>query len=249
MENSIGQETAIVTGASRGIGRAVALQLARDGYNIAFCYRNKSDSAREVSGEIERMGRQTFFQMCDVGNFASVKEFLSSVEERFGIYDVVVNNAGITEDNPLVLMEEESWSRVIHTNLDGIFNVCRCAIFSFMKRKSGCIINISSVSGIYGKAKQTNYSAAKAGIIGFSKALAKEVGPYGIRVNVVAPGLIDTDMTEKLSQKAIDEMINDISLRRIGKAEEVAQLVSFLVSDKAQYITGQIVQVDGGIIV
>lgn len=241
-------EVALVTGASRGIGRAIALRLARDGYDMALCSRQHSSAVEAVTTEITATGRRAFFHPCDVGDMASVKDYMTAVEHEFGSLAVVVNCAGIINDNPLVMMETEAWREVITTNLDGVFHVCRQAIFGFMKQKHGCIINISSVSGVYGNPTQSNYSASKAGIIGFSKAVAKEVGRYGIRVNVVAPGFIATDMTANLEGKGLDRIIENIPLRRIGDVEDVASIVSFLASQEASYITGQVLQVDGGII-
>jgi len=239
---------ALVTGASRGIGRAIAIQLAKDGYDIAFCYRNADRAAEEVKSDIERLGVRSYIQACNISEFQSVKEFIQVVEQTLGSLAVVVNNGGITRDNPLLMMDENSWHDVLDTNLDSVFNVCRCSIFQFMKQKKGCIINISSVSGVYGNATQVNYSASKAGIIGFSKALAKEVGSYGIRVNVVAPGFIQTDMIAKLDEKLMQQHIANIPLRRMGNVQDVSDLVSFLASNRASYITGQVLQVDGGII-
>jgi 3-oxoacyl-[acyl-carrier protein] reductase len=238
---------ALVTGASRGIGRAIALQLARDGYNIAFCYQQNVEAAQHVADELIQIGRQVFHQPCDVADFQTVQNFVRSAEEQLGAVEVLVNSAGIVRDNPLVLMDPQTWHAVIDTNLTGTFNFCRSVIFSFMKRKQGAVINLSSVAGVYGNATQSNYSASKAGIIGFSKALAKEVAPYNIRVNVVAPGFITTDMTDRLDSKAREKALAMIPMRRFGEPQDVAELVSFLVSQRARYITGQTLQVDGGI--
>jgi 3-oxoacyl-[acyl-carrier protein] reductase len=239
---------ALVTGASRGIGRAIALQLAADGYDMAFCYRQCATAGEEVAAAIRARGGRAFHRACDVGDPASVAAFLDDVAGALGPLSLLVNCAGITRDNPLVLMDQQAWDEVMRVNLDAVFHVCRHAVFGFMKRKRGCIINISSVAGVYGHATQANYSAAKAGVIGFSKSLAKEVGPYGVRVNVVAPGFITSDMTAALGQTAIDQMIPSIPLRRVGEAHEVADLVSFLASPRAGYITGQTIHVDGGIV-
>jgi 3-oxoacyl-[acyl-carrier protein] reductase len=243
------EEIALVTGGSRGIGRAVALQLAKDGYDISFCYRRATDAALEVEREILQLGRHVYQQQCDVADLTAVRAFVQATEEKLGPPEVVINSAGIIKDNPLVLMEEESWQAVIATNLDGVFNVCRSTVFNLMKRKSGCIINISSVAGVYGYATQTNYSASKAGVIGFSKALAKELGAMGVRVNVVAPGAIETEIIKDVDPKMMEKIIASIPLRRIGQAQEVADLISFLVSKRASYITGQVIQVDGGIVI
>jgi 3-oxoacyl-[acyl-carrier protein] reductase len=239
---------ALITGGSRGIGRAVAMQLADDGYDIAFCYRSDAAAAEEVAGMLSAMGRRVFFRQCDVSSMESAQEFVASTEETLGPISVVVNSAGGIRDSPLLTMTADAWRDVITTNLDGVFNVCRAAVFGLMKRKSGVIVNISSISGVHGNATQSNYSASKAGIIGFSKALSKELGPFGIRVNVVAPGFIATDMTAGTDQKRIDRLLPAISLRRIGQPCEVAHLVSFMVSQRARYITGQVLQVDGGLV-
>jgi 3-oxoacyl-[acyl-carrier protein] reductase len=243
------EEIALVTGGSRGIGRAVALQLAMDGYDISFCYRQASGAALEVEREIIQLGRRVHQQQCDVADLAAVRAFVQATEDKLGPPQVVINSAGIIKDNPLVLMEEETWQAVIATNLDGVFNVCRSTVFNLMKRKSGCIINISSVAGVYGYATQTNYSASKAGVIGFSKALAKELGSMGVRVNVVAPGAIETEIIAEVDPKMMEKIISSIPLRRIGQPQEVADLISFLVSKRASYITGQVIQIDGGIII
>ena len=247
--DQIPREVALITGGSRGIGRAIALQLARDGYEIAFCYRQAHAAAQEVEAEIRQLGRRVYQQACDVSDFAAVQRFLQATYDELGPPLVVVNSAGIINDNPLVLMDPEVWRTVLSTNLDGVFNVCRSSVFNLMKRKSGCVINISSVAGVYGYASQTNYSASKAGIVGFSKALAKELGPFGIRVNVVAPGAIDTEIIGEVNPKMMQRTISSIPLGRIGEAQEVADLVSFLVSERARYITGQVIQIDGGIVI
>lgn len=241
-------EIALVTGASRGIGRGIALQLAADGYDIAFCCHQATDAAKQVADEIRQKGRRVYWAACDISDFKQVQSFMEAIETELGPLSVVVNNAGIIKDSSLVRMDLDTWRSVLATNLDGVFNVCRNAIFGFLKKKSGCIINISSVAGVYGTHWQTNYSASKAGVIGFSKALSKEVGQYGIRVNVVAPGFIKTDMTMTLDAKTMESAIASITLRRFGEVQDVSNLVSFLASDRARYITGQTLQVDGGII-
>ncbi|MBY8883172.1 3-oxoacyl-[acyl-carrier-protein] reductase [Actinacidiphila acidipaludis] len=239
---------ALVSGGSRGIGRATALRLAEDGFQIAFCYRSDEQAAKQLDTEIAQFGVQCLAVKADVADRESVRAFVAETEERLGPIDVAVTSAGITRDNPLLLMQDEDWDQVVGTNLGGVYNVCRAVIFEMMKRKSGSIVNISSVAGVYGNATQTNYAASKAGIIGFSRSLAKEVGRYGIRANVVAPGFIETDMTADLNEKVRKQALTSIPLRRLGRAEEVADLVSFLASERSSYITGAVLQIDGGII-
>ncbi|GAB3484203.1 3-oxoacyl-[acyl-carrier-protein] reductase [Amycolatopsis cihanbeyliensis] len=238
---------ALVSGGSRGIGRAVVHRLAEEGFDVSFCYRSNEEAARELEKEAGERGARVLAVHADVSEADSVRGWIERTESELGAIDAVVTSAGITRDNPLLMMSDEDWHGVLDTNLDGVYNVCRSVIFEMMKRKSGSIVNISSVAGVYGNATQTNYSASKAGIIGFSKALAKEVGRYGIRANVVAPGFVETDMTGSLTTKVRERALETIPLRRIGRADEVADLVSYLVSDRAAYITGSVLQIDGGI--
>jgi 3-oxoacyl-[acyl-carrier protein] reductase len=238
---------AVISGGSRGIGRASALKLARDGFDISFCYHSAEGPAGEVAAEIAALGRRALSVRVDVSCASQTSAWVARTEQELGPIDVVVASAGITRDRPLVLMADEDWEEVMRTNVGGVFHLCRAAVHGMMKRRSGCILTISSVTGVYGNPAQTNYAAAKAGIIGFTRSLAKEVGRYGVRANAVAPGLISTDMTGKLSEKAISQLTGAIALRRFGRPEEVADLVAFLASDSAAYITGSVVEIHGGI--
>ncbi|MFJ4283636.1 3-oxoacyl-[acyl-carrier-protein] reductase [Streptomyces massasporeus] len=242
------RRVALVTGGSRGIGRATVRALARDGFDVAFCYRSDDQSARSLEKEARgEFGSEVEGTCVDVADAASVRAWIETTEERFGPVDAAVTAAGITRDNPLVLMDDEQWRQVVDTNLDGVYHVCRAVVFGMMKRRRGAIVNLSSVAGVYGHGTQTNYSASKAGIIGFSRALAKETGRAGIRVNAVAPGFIETDMVAAMNDKARKDAVNSIPLRRMGTAEEVADLIAYLVSERAAYITGAVLQIDGGI--
>jgi 3-oxoacyl-[acyl-carrier protein] reductase len=239
---------ALVSGGSRGIGRAVVLALAAGGYDVAFCFQSNRTEATNVERAAEAAGGKALGVACDVSDKAAVSRWIAEVEATVGAIELVVNVAGITRDRTMVTMDPADWDRVIDVNLTGTFNVCRVAAFAMLRRRRGCIVNMSSVSGVYGNAGQANYAASKAGIIGLSSTIAKELGPYGIRVNVVAPGLIETDMTAKLGDKRLAAMLGGIPLRRIGQAEEVAEAVKFLASPHASYISGQVIGVDGGLV-
>lgn len=237
----------IVSGGSRGIGRAIAVQLAAEGYDIAFCGRSRSAAADETAELVRAQGAACFHAPCDVADHQAVETFVKSAEHELGPVYGLVNSAGIVRDSHLVMMPVEDWGAVIDANLTGTFNFCRTVGFGMLKRRAGVIVNISSVAGVYGHATQANYAASKGGVNSSTRTLAKELARQGIRVNAVAPGFIDTDMTDTLSEKARKDALASVPLRRFGTAQEVADLTSFLLSDKAGYITGQILQVDGGV--
>ena len=241
-------KTALVTGASRGIGRAIAETLAAQGAKVAINYAGNVKAAEEAKAAIEAAGGEAILVKADVSDPAAVQEMISTVTEAFGQIDILVNNAGITRDGLLMRMKDEDWDAVISTNLKGVYNCTKAVTKLMMKKRYGRIVNMTSVVGITGNAGQTNYSAAKAGVIGFSKSAAKELSSRGITVNMVAPGFIDTDMTAVLPENVKEEMAAGIPLGRIGKAQDVANAVLFLVSDQASYITGQVVNVDGGMV-
>ncbi|GLW06765.1 3-oxoacyl-[acyl-carrier-protein] reductase [Microtetraspora sp. NBRC 13810] len=240
-------KVALVSGGSRGIGRAIVLRLARDGFDVSFCYRDGEEPAGQVAKELRELGVRALPVRADVADEPDVRAWVARAEDELGPAGVVVTSAGITRDGPLVLSDEADWEAMMRVNLGGVHHLCRAVVFGMMKRRSGSIVTLSSVAGVYGNPTQTGYSASKAGIIGFTRALAKEVGGHGIRANVVAPGLIDTDMTGELTDKARRRLTDAIALRRFGRPEEVAELVAFLASDRAAYLTGAVVEIHGGI--
>ena len=239
---------ALITGATRGIGKQIAITLAKQGYNIALNYRKENEELENTKKEIEKIGVQILAVKGDVSNFEDCENFVKQVIERFGQIDVLVNNAGITKDMLLMRMKKEDFEQVIDTNLVGTFNVTKNVVPYMMKARSGRIINISSVVGISGNAGQTNYSASKAGIIGFTKSLAKEIASRNILVNAVAPGFIETNMTDVLKDDVKQEIAKNIPLKRMGTTQDVANVVKFLASDDSSYITGQVINVDGGML-
>lgn len=242
------EKVALITGATRGIGKQIAITLAKSGYDIALNYRTENEELNNTKKDIEDAGVKCFAVQGDVSKFEDCQRFVEEVISEFGKIDVLVNNAGITKDMLLMRMKKEDFEQVIDTNLVGTFNVTKNVISHMMKARIGRIINISSVVGISGNAGQTNYSASKAGIIGFTKSLAKEVASRNINVNAVAPGFIETDMTGVLKDEIKEEIAKNIPLKRMGKAEDVANLVKFLASEESSYITGQVINVDGGML-
>ena len=246
MKNMLGGKIALVTGASRGIGRAIAIQLAAEGAKVAINFAGNTAKAEEVKSEIESNGGEALLVQADVANAEAVDDMVKKIVDTWGRIDILINNAGITRDGLLMRMKDSDFDDVISTNLKGVYNCTKIVSKLMIKQRSGRIVNMASIVAITGNAGQTNYAAAKAGIIGFSKSAAKEFAARGITVNVVAPGFIETDMTAVLSDSLKEAMLKDIPLGRVGKPEDIAQAVKFLVSDDAAYITGQVLRVDGG---
>lgn len=243
----LSDKVAIVTGGTRGIGRSIVFAICREGADCAFTYTKDHALADSLVKEVNNIGKRALPVQLNVRDFEGTKMLIEKVKEDLGRLDILVNNAGITRDKSLMMMSKDDWSDVIDTDLTGVFNTTRACIITFLKQKSGNIVNISSVSGIHPLPGQVNYAAAKAGVIGFTKSLAKEVAAYNIRVNAVAPGFIETDMTANLSEKYREKLNKIIPAGRFGTPDEVSRIVVFLLSDESRYITGQVIQTDGGL--
>lgn len=241
-------KVAVITGASRGIGKAIAKELAALGATVIINYQGSLEKAEEVKAEIENNGQKAVLYKCDVSDFDNCKKFMEDIYSDFGRIDILVNNAGVTSDGLLMAMSEDDFDRVIDINLKGTFNCMRFASRYMVKQRYGKIINMSSVSGVAGNAGQSNYSASKAGVIGLTKSAARELAARNINVNAVAPGFIETDMTGKLSDSVKQESMKKIPLNRFGKPEDVAKMVAFLAGSQSDYITGQVFNVDGGMV-
>lgn len=240
-------KVALVTGGSRGIGRAISLKLASLGADIAVVYVGNEEEANETVDQVRAMNRKAQAYYCDVSDFETVEKSISRVVSDFGRLDILVNNAGINRDKLSMRMNEEDFDLVVDVNLKGAFNTIRHASPIFMKQRSGRIVNISSIAGLMGNPGQANYAAAKAGMVGLSKTIAKELGSRGVTCNVVAPGFIKTDMTDAMNEKRLQEALQNVPVRRMGTAEDIAETVAFLCGDGAGYITGAVIQVDGGL--
>ncbi|MGB4439487.1 MAG: 3-oxoacyl-[acyl-carrier-protein] reductase [Sedimentibacter sp.] len=239
-------KTAIITGASKGIGAAIALKLNELGYNLVLNYRSNTSSMEELINNFVNKETKNVIVKCDISNYDDAKKLIEEAYDNFGTVDVLINNAGITKDNILPLMTEDEFDQVIDTNLKGTFNCCKHIAKRMIQQKHGRIVNISSVVGLAGNAGQVNYAASKAGVIGMTKSIARELGKKNVLVNAIAPGFIQTEMTDKIPEDIKNEMIKNIPLQRLGKPSDIADAVEFLISDKAAYITGQILSVNGG---
>ena len=237
---------ALITGAGRGIGRAIAIALAKEGAEVVINYNGSEERAKEVKQTIEENGGKASIYKCNVSDFAACEAMIKDIVKEYGHLDILVNNAGITKDGLIMKMKEEDFDSVLNVNLKGTFNTIRHSARQMLKQRSGKIINISSVSGILGNVGQANYAASKAGVIGLTKTMARELGSRGITVNAIAPGFVDTEMTEVLSSQVKEAAVAQIPLGRFGETQDIANTVAFLASEKADYITGQVICVDGG---
>jgi len=243
----LNDKVALITGASRGIGKAIAMKMAAQGANIAVIYSGNEQAAEETVKEIRGMGRQAESYRCDVSDFDEAAATVKAVLKQFGTIDILVNNAGITRDNLILMMKEQEFDEVIDINLKGTFNMIRHVSGIMLRKKSGRIVNITSVSGMMGNAGQANYAAAKAGMIGLTKTTAKELASRGITCNAIAPGFVETDMAKKLGEDVLENARKAIPLARLGRPEDIADTAVFLASDSAAYITGEVIKVDGGL--
>ncbi|MFE5729532.1 3-oxoacyl-ACP reductase FabG [Streptomyces sp. NPDC056528] len=238
---------ALLTGGSRGIGRAIAVRLAADGFDVAFCYRGDHSAALETAKAVEDLGRRVFHRAVDVTDFDAVRTFTEDAAKELGPVDTAVSCAGITRDRAAALMSPTVWSDVVRTNLDGAFHLSRCVLLGMLRRRHGSLVLVSSVSGLQGNAGQANYAASKAGLHGLGASLAKEAAGHGVRVNVVAPGYIESDMVASMSARARARAEERIPLGRFGRPDDVAEAVSYLVSDRSAYVTGAVLRIDGGL--
>ena len=237
----------IVTGGTRGIGRAIVETFAQEGAHVLFTYLNNDVLAKEIESNLKKANSKAQGFKIDIKDYSQIDQWKENILDEYGKVDILINNAGIIKDKALAMMSKDEWDEVIETNLNGLFHVTKSFIVTFLKQRQGNIINISSLSGIIGIPSQTNYSASKGAMISFSKSLAKEVASYNVRVNVVAPGFIHTDMTKNLKEEYIEQILPQIPLKRFGAVDEVAKVALFLATEQSRYITGQIIQVDGGL--
>lgn len=247
MDIRFNKKNVIVTGGTRGIGKQIVSDFYRLGANVYFLYSSSDEAARSIENELNKSSQVIQGFKCDISDYKETQTVITSIIKKCHVIDILVNNAGLTKDGYFGLMSKQSWAQVIDVNLNGTFNVTKACLFNFMKNKSGVVLNMTSIAGLLGTAGQTNYSASKAGIIGFTKSLAKELSTYNVRVNAIAPGYINTDMTDKLSPILQENFANQVAMKRFGTTQEVSNLVLFLASDYSSYITGEVISVSGGL--